>query len=113
MRTIKVGIKIIDIGKDFSQEPFGRYDSDGSFNGERFRILHLIPAFTDTKNDKIEVLLDNVVDGWEYGSSFLQESFGELARELGGDALKRLIITTASPDYKMEIDDYIAAALKK
>ncbi len=102
---------IIDIGKDFATEPFGRYETDGKYNGEKFRLTHLIPAFKSTPNGIISVKLDNVADGWEYGSSFLQESFGELARIIGSTEISRLRIITSNEDYVIEIDDYIQAAL--
>ena len=67
--------KIIDIGKDFSRYPAGRYTSDGPFRGESFRSKFLVPALNN--NHKIIVLLDDTAG---YGSSFLEEAFGGLVR---------------------------------
>ena len=69
-------MKTIDIGKDFSDTPWGRYDEDGPFNGAAFRDQYLIPALND--NDVVKVRIDTV-EG--FGSSFLEEAFGGLIRE--------------------------------
>ena len=65
----------INIGKDFSEDPSGRYYSDGEGSGEEFREEVLRPKLeeADKNNDKIRVILDDEVDG--YGSSFLVEAF--------------------------------------
>ena len=68
-------MKTIDIGKDFSDTPWGRYDEDGPFNGTAFRENHLLPALIS--NETVEVRIDTV-EG--YGSSFLEEAFGGLIR---------------------------------
>ena len=65
----------IDISKDFSDVPAGRYKKDGPNSGERFRDDILIPALLT--GEKVEVVLDGS-EG--YGSSFLDEAFGGLAR---------------------------------
>lgn len=97
--------KVIDIAKDFSFKPFGRYKEDGKFNGTRFRDEILAPALEN--NDAVEVKLDGVIS---FGSSFLEESFGGLIRSKVIDKetlLKKLIITTIHADYKEEIIYYI------
>jgi len=102
-------VKRISVG-DFSTAPFGRYADDGTANGERFRKEVLLPAFMDKQITKIVVELDTVEDGYEYGSSFLEESFGGLVKKEGLSpeyVIERLEIVTIYNDYKSEIIDYI------
>jgi len=40
--TENIATTIIDIGKDFSRYPAGRYETDGPFNGELFRAKFLV-----------------------------------------------------------------------
>ena len=69
-------MKTIRIASDFSDTPWGRFDSDGPFNGTRFREELLKPAL----QEEDEVIVE--LDGTEgYGSSFLEEAFGGLIRK--------------------------------
>jgi hypothetical protein len=90
-------MKRIDIAKDFSDTPLGRYPADGPFSGERFREEFLCPALKE--NDFIAV----AIDGTEgYGSSFLDEAFGGLVRKgyYSADQLEQLLkIECNDPDY--------------
>lgn len=72
-------MKIINIRKDFSRYPAGRYLADGPYNGEKFREELLIPALSEaiSKGEKIKIELDGVRG---YNSSFLEEAFGGLVR---------------------------------
>lgn len=104
--------EIIDI-KNFSRTPYGRYPSDGTDNGETFRIKYLEPAFKNPTIEKVIVKLDSVQEGYEYGSSFLEESFGGLVRVSKIPAkliLDKLIIDTIFKDYEIEIKEYIRRA---
>lgn len=65
----------IEIARQFSQEPYGRWPEHGNDNGERFRQEYLVPALK--KYDKVSVEMGGAVG---YGSSFLEESFGGLVR---------------------------------
>jgi len=99
--------KLIDIGRDFSRYPAGRYESDGPFCGEIFRQKFLVPAIT--KNEKIIIELDGTAG---YGSSFLEEAFGGLVR-LGYSANQiKTVITLHSEDPSLleEIEEYILDA---
>ena len=104
--------KIIDM-KVFSSTPYGRYPSDGPDSGQRFRTEYLMPAFTDQAVDKVVVKLDSVSNGYEYGSSFLEEAFGGLVRKEGlksEEVLAKLEIDTKFSDYISEIEIYIKRA---
>ena len=108
-------MKRIDIAKDFSDTPIGRYHpEDGPVTGERFREELLYPALK--QDGQVTV----VIDGTEgYGSSFLDEAFGGLVRKgyfsakQLADALK---IECSDPDfaiYRGLIWKYISEAKKK
>jgi hypothetical protein len=68
-------VKVINVAKDYSEEPIGRFPTDSDFNGQKFREEYLLPALR--KFDKVIVELDGA-EG--YGSSFLDEAFGGLVR---------------------------------
>ncbi|WP_022963820.1 STAS-like domain-containing protein [Halopseudomonas pelagia] len=102
----------VDVGK-FSKTPFGRYEDDGEYNGTKFRELKLKDLFLDPGVEKVIVQLDTVQDGYEYGSSFLEESFGGLVREYklsADEVFKKLEVKTKYQDYVLEIEDYIRRA---
>jgi len=67
----------IDIARDFSAFPAGRYLTDGKFPGEKFRAL-LVEALR--AHPVVTVQLDGVLG---FGSSFLEEAFGGLVRDCG------------------------------
>lgn len=93
----------IKIKDDFSRYPLGRDDSDGPFNGEKFRKEHLVPALR--MHEKVTVYLDGPKG---YGSSFLEEAFGGLVRKenFSKDDLKRkLVITYEEPVYELYKDE--------
>jgi hypothetical protein len=99
---------IIDVAKNFSRTPFGRYPTDGEFSAERFREEVLIPALN--KDDQIEIDFTKVALG--VGSSFLEEAFGGLVRK-GYDKEKlinQLHITAKMPLYKEQVTHFIEVA---
>lgn len=95
---------VVDVGKDFSRYPAGRFAEDGPYSGERFREEYLIPGLKLGKN--IEVLLDDTAG---YGSSFLEEAFGGLLRRgiSESDVTKLLTLTTEDSALRLEIFGYI------
>lgn len=100
--------KVIDIGKDFSPTPAGRFPSEGPFSGEAFRERLLVPALAETKS--LAIVLDNT-EG--YGSSFLEEAFGGLVRVHGfspQELRQRLRFVTSDPSLREEILSYIDEA---
>jgi len=83
----------IDIAERFSRHPAGRVPSDGPDNGERFRDDFLVPALKEAlaRSGGTRVIVD--IDGCRsFGSSFLEEAFGGLARVPGFPFLKALNI---------------------
>jgi hypothetical protein len=70
------GTKVINVARDFSRFPAGRFKTDGPFPGEIFRDQWLEPAL-NASHEKVLVELDGTLG---YGSSFLEEAFGGLVR---------------------------------
>ncbi|OAI15580.1 hypothetical protein A1359_09190 [Methylomonas lenta] len=100
--------KVICIAKNYSDTPAGRYYSDGSFSGERFREEFLYPALKD--NEHVEINLDGTLG---LGSSFLEEAFGGLIREKGmclDDIKMKLEIISQRAVYKNRIWEYLEEA---
>ena len=101
--------KLISIPQDFTRYPAGRYISDGSYSGERFRDEFLVPALRSAQ--RVEVHLDGTLG---YGSSFLEEAFGGLVREAGLDRdflRKRLILVSGDDALKREIYQYLGISI--
>jgi len=103
--------KVIDIGRDFSPVPAGRFKEDGPFNGRKFRQKFLVPALASFQ----EVYVD--IDRTEgYGSSFLEEAFGGLIREEGFtlESLQDRLVIVSNQDrtkrYKRLIEKYLRDA---
>ena len=100
--------KVIEVAKDFSKFPGGRYLTDGPHSGQRFREDFLVPALNTTESVTIE--LDGTLG---YGSSFLEEAFGGLVRESGfsGEKLRSaLCFKSRDSSLPGEIWDYISRA---
>lgn len=95
---------VVNVARDFSKYPAGRYLEDGPANGQLFRNKFLIPALKESRKLTIEL------DGTRgYGSSFLEEAFGGAVREGFSPVLvKRLFVLISEDDSLVEeILDYI------
>lgn len=81
----------IDIAKDFSNILGGRTIKVGPFSGEAFYITVLKEQFQKAfkENEKLHIYLDGTKG---FGSSFMDQSFGELAREFGVEEVKKTIV---------------------
>ena len=102
----------INIAKDFSKTPGGRYIKEGPFSGEEFRIKLLKPAYEKTikLGGQLTVVLDG---GFGYTPSFLEEAFGGLVREVKSeDVAKIKIVSEEEPSQISKIASYIADALR-
>jgi len=100
---------VIDVAKQFTKFPAGRRSGDGDFSGETFRKRFLEPAF-HSDADKIVVELDGT---FGYGSSFLEEAFGGLVREMKlepGVVLGKIELHSSDASLIDEITDYIKNA---
>jgi len=90
-------MKIIRVASDFSKTPGGRFRSMGPKSGEEFRD---IVAASLARGEAVTVVLDGV-EG--YGSSFLEEAFGGLARLKRWthvELLRLLRIEAKTPEFK-------------
>ena len=95
--------------KDYTLEPFGRYETDGEGNGEVFRKEYILPELK--KGNDIIIDLDGVNDG--YGSSFLVEAFANLIRKeefTYGEIKRRIKFESKNEHWLKEIDSYLDAA---
>lgn len=72
---------VINVAKDFSDTPGGRYRKDGKFSGEEFREDFLIPKYLEAK-EKNERLLINIDNCYGFCDSFLDEAFCEFTRQI-------------------------------
>lgn len=100
--------KVINILRDFSRYPVGRYETDGPFTGEAFRTKLLLPALSEP-GSKVIVEFDGARG---YGSSFLEEAFGGLVRAgLDADKLfRRVEFRSSDKSLIEEIQGYIRDA---
>lgn len=72
----------INVAKDFSKYPAGRFKSEGDYTGEHFLLNHLMGKIIAAISNKciLEVDLTGIHG---YPSSFISGSFGKLSYEVG------------------------------
>jgi hypothetical protein len=99
----------ISIATDFNKNLGGRTKILGPFSGEAFFEEILEKKYLEAKNANSSLEID--LDGASpYGSSFLDQSFGELFRKHKNDVLTRIIFKT---QYFNWIVDYIKREIWK
>jgi hypothetical protein len=102
----------INIARDFSVTPGPRYIAEGEYSGELFRDSLLAPAFerATARNGPLDIYL-NGTEG--YATSFLEESFGGLARIFGEQKVAATIRFHCDDDPFLieEIETYIREAM--
>lgn len=81
----------INISREFCVTPGGRYIVDGAHSGELFRTELLRPKYLEALKNK-EKLTINLDGCYGFPTSFLDESFGGLARELQSNYIMDNII---------------------
>jgi hypothetical protein len=108
-------MKTLNIGKDFSKDPAGRFRSDGQGNGEAFREDFLKNAILSLNaGEKLKIIIDDGVEG--YGSSFLTEGFAGMVKYgyiAGDELIEKIEIIYTDEDfefYKVKIIEYIKQA---
>lgn len=98
---------IINIAKDYTKSPGGRFIKEGKFSGEEFREQILEPTFKKSQESGEELIV-NLDGGYGYGSSFLEEAFGGLARKTNSnDVLKIKLISDEEPKLIDDIQEYM------
>lgn len=108
--------RVIDVGRDFSLTPGGRYRRYGPFSGEAFRKDVLVDALKGAIEAGVilRVRIDTVRRS--YQSSFLDEAFAGLIRDEGfsrSDVERWLQIVCDTPrfqKYKALAEQYISEA---
>lgn len=93
----------INVGRDFSPVPEGRREEDGPFSAESFRARFLEGAI----RNNVRVRIDLSGTGG-YSSSFLEEAFGGLVRNLKvpSDVIKKLIVLEAKdPRFRTYVEE--------
>lgn len=103
-------MKTVNIAKDFTRFPSGRFKKNGDTSGEGFREQFLEEHIH--KGEEITVELDGTIG---YGSSFLEEAFGGLVRalQIRADELRmKLHLVSSDPSLLEEINGYIEDAGK-
>lgn len=85
----------LNIAKDYSRIVLGRWKRLGPYSGEDFYETKLLPMYDEAveKGVKLEIELDGTKG---YPSSFLDQSFGELARQKGVDSVYSVIVFHAN-----------------
>jgi len=102
---------LINIAKDFTTTPGPRHIEEGDFSGELFRREVLVPAYEEATASQQQLAVDlNGTEG--YATSFLEESFGGLARMFGEKQVEATLrfICDDDPYLIEEINQYIAEA---
>lgn len=94
---------------DYTTLPGPRYASQGAGSGEQFREERLRPAFDAARAGGTTLTVE--LDGVRYGypTTFLEEAFGGLARQVGAAAALETLrpVSTAEPMLTDEIQRYI------
>lgn len=101
----------INVSSEYSKTPGGRYINEGSMSGEDFRKTKLYPMFEKALEEKqtLEINLDGT---YGYATSFLEEAFGGLARQLKGQDIAPYIkiVSNDEPSLVDDIFSYISKA---
>lgn len=100
----------INIALDFSDTPGGRYRKEGLFSGEEFREDALKPLYIKAleHGEKLYINMDGC---YGYPSSFIDESFGGLSRELNDPNIMDNIVIKC--DEQPNIIDEIKECINK
>lgn len=101
----------INIATDYTKMPGGRHIKEGQYSGEDFRKNVLKPKYLEAKknNEELTVILDG---GYGYATSFLEEAFGGLVRELADPGILNIhIISEEEPAWIGKIESYIKSQL--
>ena len=99
---------VIDIAKNFTDEPGARNYSDGPFSGEEFFDKLLRPKYLEAKEKSLKLKI--ILDGTEgYASSFLNEAFIRLGTEFNPDEVweNLILVSNEIPKYIKKVKQSI------
>jgi STAS-like domain of unknown function (DUF4325) len=98
----------LSIAETYTVTPGPRYKDEGDFSGEQFREDFLEPLFARARNEnkKLVINLDGTLG---YGTSFLEEVFGGLARNHKTENVftTLVIVSNEEPYLVNDIQGYI------
>lgn len=100
----------VNIARDFTRYPSGRYKKNGTTSGEAFREQFLEEPLS--KGEKVTVEFDGTIG---YGSSFLEEAFGGLVRKTRiphATLAELLTLSSSDKSIEAEVNQYISEAYK-
>ncbi|MBD5314039.1 MAG: STAS-like domain-containing protein [Bacteroides sp.] len=81
---------VFNIAREYGRTLGGRWKRLGDYSGEEFFETKLEPLFLEARRQNRAVTIE--LDGTTgYPSSFLDQSFGELARRYGKDDVRRFV----------------------
>ena len=98
--------RVLVISGEFSKTPGPRTRAEGPFSAEEFLETVLLPRFEEAESHGEKLLVD-LDGGFGYGTSFLEESFGGLAR------MKSPAVVLAHLDFKSEEEPYLVADINR
>lgn len=101
-------MQTVNVARDFTRFPSGRYKRNGATSGEAFREQFLEPPLL--KGEDVTVELDGTLG---YGSSFLEEAFGGAVRTTKlrpEKLLSHLRIVSSDDELVAEVKQYILEA---
>lgn len=98
--------KVVNISQDYSKTLGGRWISLGEFSGEDFFKRVLEPSYLEAvkENSTLTIELDGTTG---YPSSFLDQSFGELARKYGVENVNKALA------FKAEVFAWVVDYIKQ
>ncbi len=99
------------ISQEFSQTPGGRHRKDGKYSGEEFLDSLLEPSFLKAMELGHKLLID-FDGGYGYPISFLDESFGGLAKKYTSKKVLQVLDFKSEdePDLVQKVRNYILEA---
>ena len=102
---------IINIATDYTKTPGGRHINEGAYSGEDFRKRILKPKFLEALEKNVELFVD-LDGGYGYATSFLEEAFGGLARDMKDRRVLQIkIISEEEPSLINKIKSYMEDVL--
>ena len=102
----------INIADEYTKTPGGRFIDEGEFSGEDFRNRILAPKFEECQKNGDELVV-NLDGGYGYGSSFLEEAFGGLARKTHNKNILNIkFISEEEPKLIEDIKKYMEDAFR-
>jgi len=101
-----------DFAKEYSPYPGGRFIRLGPFSGEDFRD-NVLKTIFESSNKSIEIDASGVITS--FSPSFLDECFGELAKEYGVEMFskKLKISSSVNPELNKKMMYYVERAINE